>query len=78
MTEREVRHGVLYPDGAMTKIHTLAYVRHIENMNLSLVRSARNFIDMVGRDLDQEAIRLLSTLRDEKLVAKMIPENIVR
>ncbi len=76
VTEREVRKGIINADGV--KEHCMAYVRMINNMNLALIRFARNFIDMAARDVDHEAQKLLGTLRDDKLVSKLPPENFIR
>ena len=65
MTEREVRRGLV--NAKDIEKHCLAYTRNIENINLSAIRYARNYIDMIGRDVDEEAQILLSTLRDEKV-----------
>ena len=42
------------------------------------LRFARNFIDMIGRDVDVEAQKLLANLRDEKLPQKLPEANISR
>ena len=76
MTEREVRHGIINARG--TKDHCLAYIREIENINLTALRFCRNFIDMAGRDVDQKAVELLSILRDEILPTKLPEYNIAR
>ena len=44
----------------------------------TLNRFARNFIDMVGRDVDVEAQKLLASLRDDKLVQKLPECNVSR
>lgn len=71
-----MRHGII--NAKNTKDHCLAYLRDIENINLSALRFCRNFIDMVGRDVDQEAAKLLSILRDEILPTKLPEHNIAR
>ena len=76
MTEREVRHGII--DAKGTKDHCLAYIRDIENINLTALRFCRNFIDMSGRDVDQEAVKLLSILRDDILPTKLPEYNFAR
>ena len=76
MTEREVRHGII--EAKDTKDHCLGYLRNISNINLSALRFARNFIDMIGRDVDEEAVKLLSVLRDEILPTKLIEANVTR
>ena len=76
VTEREVRHGII--DAKNTKDHCLAYIRDIDNMNLTALRFARNFIDMTGREVDKEAVKLLSVLRDEILPTKLPDYNIAR
>lgn len=39
-------------------------------------RYARNFVDMIGKDVDKEAERLLNSLKD-KVPEKLCSENIV-
>ena len=76
VTEREIERGILKAKD--TKDHCMAYVRHISNVNLTLLRFARNFIDMAARDVDSEAQKLLTTLRDDKLPQKLPAANIAR
>jgi len=75
VTEREVRRGII--NAKDTQKHCLAYIRNIENINVSSVKFARNFIDMIGRDVDEEAESLLSILRDELLPTRLADSNIV-
>lgn len=58
-----------------TKAHCLAYVRYINNINLQNIKKASNYIDIVNRSVDAEAARLLSSLRDERLPAKIESTN---
>ena len=60
VTEREVRRAM-----TSSHHHCLAYIRRIDDVNLTDVRAARNFVDMTTQnDVDSEAERLLSELRD--------------
>lgn len=74
VTDREVINGILNAND--TQAHCLAYIRRINNLNMNMIKYARNFIDMIGKDKDTEAQKLLSTLRDVKLPQKLIKENI--
>jgi len=76
VTEREVRRGIINAND--TEKHCLAYIRHIQHMDLSAVNSVRNFVDMIGNVVDTEADSLLSILREELLPAKLIDSNIAR
>ncbi len=76
MTEREIQRGILRARN--TKDHCLAYVRQIENVNMTALRYARNFVDVIGRDVDKEAEKLLAVLRDEKLPERLAASNIAR
>ncbi|KAK2159955.1 hypothetical protein LSH36_143g06023 [Paralvinella palmiformis] len=76
VTEREIRHGIINVDN--TKDHCLAYLRQISNVNMTALRYARNFVDVIGREVDKEAERFLSILRDEHLPGKLPPNNIAR
>ncbi len=58
-----------------TKNHCLAYVRNIENINLQNVKKASLFLDIVNRQVDVEASKLLANLRDERLTAKIESTN---
>jgi hypothetical protein len=73
VTEREVINGIL--DVRNTKNHCLAYVRIINNINLQNIKKASLFIDIINRSLDNEAIRLLANLRDERLTSKIESSN---
>jgi len=76
VTEREVRRGIINardPDK-----HCLAYIRQLENMDMTSVRVVRNFVDMVDRSVDTEAEYLLTILRDDLLPTRLPPENVVR
>ena len=65
VTEQEVVRGVLNakdrPD------HTLAFFRHIENINVSLLRHSMKFIDIANKQVDEEAQRMLCDLRDVRV-----------
>ncbi|XP_047484728.1 uncharacterized protein LOC125036301 [Penaeus chinensis] len=73
VTEREVINGILSVKN--TKNHTLALVRYINNINLQNLRRAANFIDIVNRQIDGEAMKLLSDLRDVRLPARIEASN---
>ncbi|XP_069948531.1 NACHT and WD repeat domain-containing protein 2 [Cherax quadricarinatus] len=73
VTEREVINGILSVKN--TKNHTLALVRYINNINLQNLRRAANFIDIVNRQIDGEAMKLLSDLRDVRLPARIESTN---
>ncbi|XP_037797036.1 NACHT and WD repeat domain-containing protein 2-like [Penaeus monodon] len=73
VTEREVINGILAVKN--TKNHTLALVRYINNINLQNLRRAANFIDIVNRQIDGEAMKLLSDLRDVRLPARIEASN---
>ncbi|XP_060597437.1 NACHT and WD repeat domain-containing protein 2-like [Ruditapes philippinarum] len=79
VTEREITRGILKAKNV--KDHCLAYVREIENINITLLRFAEKFIkfvDISDRNVDGDAQKMLKTLRDDKLPAKMPDSNIVR
>ncbi|MPC31022.1 NACHT and WD repeat domain-containing protein 2 [Portunus trituberculatus] len=73
VTEREVIKGILAVKN--TKNHALALVRYINNINLQNLRRAANFIDIVNRQIDGEAMKLLSDLRDVRLPARIESTN---
>ncbi|XP_063848129.1 LOW QUALITY PROTEIN: NACHT and WD repeat domain-containing protein 2-like [Scylla paramamosain] len=73
VTEREVIKGILAVKN--TKNHSLALVRYINNINLQNLRRAANFIDIVNRQIDGEAMKLLSDLRDVRLPARIESTN---
>ena len=75
VTEREIQKGILRAKD-LTE-HTLAYVRKISNVNITLLRFAAKFVDIAGRAQDSEAAKLLATLSDEK-VSKVLPESNIR
>lgn len=76
VTEREVINGILNVKN--TRNHCLAQVRYINNINLQNLRRAGNFIDIANRQVDTEAVKLLSNLRDERLPAKLEASNYQR
>ncbi|XP_065565326.1 NACHT and WD repeat domain-containing protein 2-like isoform X3 [Artemia franciscana] len=65
VTEREVINGLLNVKN--TKNHCLSYVRIINNINLQNVRKAGLYIDILNRQVDTEAVRLMANLRDERV-----------
>lgn len=76
VTEREIQNGILRARD--TSDHTLAYLRNIDGLNVSVLRTAKFFIDIAGRDVDEDAQQLLKNLRDEKIPAAMTEKNIAR
>lgn len=76
VTEREIQNGILRAKN--TADHTLAYIRDIKQLNLNVLRSAKLFIDVAGRSVDEEAQQLLDHLRDEKIPNALRDENIAR
>ena len=76
MTELEVVKGIL--EASNSGDHTLAFIRSIKNVRFELVRQASRFIDMTVHKIDSEAQEFLSTLRDQKLVDTLPPENLCK
>jgi len=77
VTEREVRRAIRDNCPTAPVNHCLAYVRHIDDIDLADVRAARNFVDMTSdNDVDAEAERLLSELRDDLLPTQLSTSNI--
>ncbi|KAH7701155.1 Protein T05C3.2 [Aphelenchoides avenae] len=74
VTEREVIHGILKADSPNE--HCLCYVRHINNINVSQTSVASKFIDIVHKQVNVEAQKLLANLRDERVPAKLRSQNI--
>lgn len=61
VTEREVIHGILRAH--RPTLHTHCYVRTLQDLNTSIVRVARNFMDFNGLKVDDEAQKLLTLLK---------------
>lgn len=77
VTEREVRRGIRDKCPTTPEHHCLAYIRHIEHMNLCDVRAARNFVHMTpDSSVDTEAEHWLSTLRDEFVPRQLSSSNV--
>ncbi|KAK7464547.1 hypothetical protein BaRGS_00037908, partial [Batillaria attramentaria] len=76
VTEREVERGILKAKN--TDEHCLAYIRDIANINITLLRMACKFVDVAAKSVDNEAQKLLKTLRDDKLPKKLCAANIAR
>ena len=70
VTEREVINGILSVEKNV-KDTIIVYTRILHNINLQNHKRASAFIDMVGRDLDHEAVKLLAHYRDVLLPKKM-------
>ncbi len=65
VTEQEVVRGILKAPDIVD--HTLAFFRHIENINIALLRHSMKFIDIAAKQIDEEAQRMLSDLRDVRV-----------
>lgn len=65
VTEQEVVRGILNAKDRVD--HTLAFFRHIENINIGLLRHSMKFIDIVSKQIDEEAQIMLSDLRDVRV-----------
>ena len=76
VTEQEVVRGIL--NGKDQIEHTLAFFRHIENINISLLRHSMKFIDIVSKQVDEEAQVMLSDLRDVRVSEESIEMKIHR
>lgn len=76
MTEREVIHGILKANHPND--HCLCYVRHIQNININQTNTASKFTDIVSKQINVEAQKLLATLRDERVPSKLCAKNIRR
>ena len=76
VTEREIQNGMLRAKD--TADHTLAYIRNIEGLNVSVLRFSKLFVDIAGRSVDTEAQNLLNKLRDKKIPAALSDDNIAR
>lgn len=73
VTEQEVVRGIL--NAKDREEHTLAFFRHIENINIGLLRHSMKFIDIVAKQIDVEAQRMLSDLRDVRVNVRNPKEN---
>ncbi|CAF3996393.1 unnamed protein product, partial [Rotaria magnacalcarata] len=76
VTEQEVVRGIL--NAKDVQEHTLAFFRHIENINVSLLRHSMKFIDIAAKQVDTEAQRMLSDLRDVRVPATLPESAILR
>ncbi|KAI6242069.1 NACHT domain-containing protein [Aphelenchoides fujianensis] len=76
VTEREVIHGILQANNPNE--HCLCYVRQIKNININQTSTASKFIDIVHKQINQEAQKLLSVLRDERVPEVLRTQNIRR
>ncbi|CAF3329325.1 unnamed protein product [Rotaria socialis] len=76
VTEQEVVRGILKAKDIVD--HTVAFFRHIENINISLLRHSMKFIDIVSKQVDEEAQRMLSDLRDVRVPAALPESSIIR
>ncbi|XP_076470740.1 NACHT and WD repeat domain-containing protein 2-like [Babylonia areolata] len=76
VTEREVERGILKAKD--TDEHCLAYVRDIANINITLLRMACKFVDVAANSVDNDAQKLLKTLRDERLPHALTSSNVSR
>lgn len=77
VTEREVINGVLKLKE--TRNTCLAYVRQIQKINMSNTKQVSKFVDLLpDGEVDAEAAQMLADLRDERLVTKIHPDNIIK
>jgi len=77
VTEREVRRAIRDKCPTSPERHCLAYIRHIDGISLTDVRAVRNFVDLTSEnDVDVEAERLLSELRDDLLQTQLPMSNV--
>ncbi|CAF1410127.1 unnamed protein product [Rotaria sordida] len=76
VTEQEVVRGILNAKDRVD--HTLGFFRHIENINIGLLRHAMKFIDIAAKQVDEEAQRMLSDLRDVRVPAALPESSIIR
>ncbi|KAG1670315.1 NACHT and WD repeat domain-containing protein 2 [Nymphon striatum] len=76
VTEREVINGIL--NVANTRNHCLAYVRTVTDMDFSNLRVTSKFVDIANQAHDEDAKRLLSSLRDDRLPSKVESSNLKR
>lgn len=76
MTEREVINGIL--NVSNTRNHCLAYIRQINAVDMTNLKEVSKFIDTLGRTVDIEAQKLLTDLRDVRLLAKIEQSNAVK
>ncbi|CAF1235202.1 unnamed protein product [Adineta steineri] len=76
VTEQEVVRGILNAKDIVE--HTLAFFRHIDNINIDLLRHSMKFIDITAKKVDVEAQNMLSDLRDVRVAAALPESSIVR
>ncbi|CAI5452798.1 unnamed protein product [Caenorhabditis angaria] len=76
VTEREVIHGILKAKNPNE--HCLCYIRHINNISLTQMKTASKFVDIAHNHVNTEAQKYLANLRDERVPAKLIGTNIRR
>ncbi|KAI6199667.1 hypothetical protein M3Y96_00651200 [Aphelenchoides besseyi] len=76
VTEREVINGILQANNPNE--HCLCYVRQIKNININQTSTASKFIDIVHKQVNQEAQKLLTILRDERVPEVLRSQNIRR
>ena len=76
VTEDEIAEGIALND--KRKDRCLAFIRHINNINLQHPKAWR-FIDMTAdKQLDTEAQQLMTSLREETIPQLLPAENIFR
>ncbi|CAF4288993.1 unnamed protein product, partial [Rotaria sp. Silwood2] len=76
VTEQEVVREILNAKDRVD--HTLTFFRNIENINIGLPRHSMKFIDIVSKQVDEEAQRMLSDLRDVRVPAALSETSIIR
>jgi hypothetical protein len=74
VTEQEVVRGILNAKDQID--HTLGFFRHIENINIALLRHSMKFIDIASKQIDEEAQAMLSDLRDVRVSDHSTPTSI--
>ncbi len=77
VTEQEVIKGVIRVKNNAE--HTLAFIRHINNINIPLLKYSSKFIDInfAEKKVDQEAVDMLADLRDKRLPEALDTASIV-
>ncbi|CAI4228678.1 unnamed protein product [Auanema sp. JU1783] len=76
VTEREVIHGILKAKNPNE--HCLCYIRHINNISLTQIKTASKFVDITHNHINTEAQKLLANLRDERVPSVLSSERIRR
>jgi len=77
VTEQEVIKGIIRVKNNAE--HTLAFIRHINNINIPLLKYSSKFIDInfAEKKVDQEAVDMLADLRDKRLPEALDAASVV-